>query len=348
MPAGDVFNAYDTVCAGETLYVKFSMGGSGPFNVTVTGEDLPGQTKTGISASIDSVAFAPVSSQLFTMYSVEDDSGCFADVSGFVNASHGIVYAVPVANAGPDDNACGTSYTLQAVKSVTGSSGLWTGTGVSFSDSSSATSLVTAGDYSTKVLTWTETNWHCTDADDVAITFDEQPQTPDAGPDQTLDFSFRAQLQAATPLVGTGKWTVESGTGVFDDDALPNAVVSELAGATTLKWTVTNGNCPEVSDITEILINPLVIPKGFTPNGDTKNDVFDLGADNAEWIKIKVFNSAGLVVYESDNYQDGDLWDGYNMDGVELPEGTYFYLITMKIAGKQEEVQFRSFVEILR
>jgi gliding motility-associated-like protein len=98
----------------------------------------------------------------------------------------------------------------------------------------------------------------------------------------------------------------------------------------------------------EILVNPLVIPKGFTPNGDSKNDVFDIGATHAELIRIKVFNSAGVLVFESDNYQEGDLWDGYNMDGVELPEGTYFYLIDMKIAGRQEEVQFRSFVEILR
>jgi gliding motility-associated-like protein len=91
-----------------------------------------------------------------------------------------------------------------------------------------------------------------------------------------------------------------------------------------------------------------VIPKGFTPNGDTKNDFFDLGAGHAEQIKVRIFNSTGLLVFESENYQDGELWDGYNMNSVELPEGTYFYIIDIKVAGKGEEVQFKSFVEILR
>jgi gliding motility-associated-like protein len=219
---------------------------------------------------------------------------------------------------------------------------------VTFSDSSNAASQVTSGSYETIMLTWTETNWHCSDEDEIEITFQEQPPAPDAGPDQSLDFSYMARLQAVDPIVGTGKWTIETGSGEFDNDALPDAVIGELASATTLRWTVTNGSCPEVSDIMEILVNPLVIKKGFTPNGDSKNDVFDIGATHAELIRIKVFNSAGVLVFESDNYQEGDLWDGYNMDGVELPEGTYFYLIDMKIAGRQEEVQFRSFVEILR
>ncbi len=348
LPTGDVITDHDTICAGGTVFIRFNLAGNGPFNVTVAGESIPNGNKTGITVLTDSVAFAPAASQQFTMYSVEDDSGCFADITGFANISHRIVYAVPVANAGANSDACGLNYTLQAIKNISGSSGLWTGTDVIFSDSSDAGSQVTSGGYDTKSLTWTETNWHCSDADDVEITFQEQPQTPDAGPDQSLDFSYTARLLAVEPLVGMGKWTVETGSGEFDNDTLPDAVISELASATTLRWTVTNGSCPAVSDIMEILINPLIIKKGFTPNGDTKNDVFDIGAANAELIRIKVFNSAGVLVFKSDNYQEGDLWDGHNMDGVELPEGTYFYLIDMKIAGKQEEVQFRSFVEILR
>lgn len=348
LPLGDVINRRDTLCAGETLYVKFNVSGNSPFTVTVSGENAPNQTKAGILASPDSVAFMPASTQQFTMFSVQDDSGCYADINSFSGITHGVVYAVPVANAGPDDNACGNVYTLHAVQSVSGSTGLWTATGVTLSSADDPQGMVTADDYGSDVLTWTETNWHCTDDDQVEITFFELPQTPDAGPDQNLDFSFTTQLQAVPPSVGTGKWTVESGAGEFDNDTLPETVVSELADATTLKWTVTNGACPAVSDNVEILVSPLVIKKGFTPNGDTKNDFFDVGAVNAERIKIKAFNSTGVLVFESDNYQEGDPWDGRNLNGVELPEGTYFYLIDIKVAGKQEEVQFRSFVEILR
>jgi len=198
------------------------------------------------------------------------------------------------------------------------------------------------------VLTWTETNWRCADSDEVTVTFYESPTVAEAGPDQVLDYSYQTQLQASPPSVGSGKWTIETGAGEFDNDTLADAIISELSDAASLKWTVTNGNCPPVSDNMEILVEPLNIDKGFTPNGDNKNDVFDIGAANAEWITVKIFNSAGVLVFESDSYQDGNLWDGYNMNGVELPEGTYYYLIDMKVTGKTQPVQFRSFVEILR
>ncbi len=103
-----------------------------------------------------------------------------------------------------------------------------------------------------------------------------------------------------------------------------------------------------VDDQVDILINPLVIPKGFSPNGDTKNDYFDLGAVNAEQIRIKIYNSTGVLVFESDNYTEGNPWDGKNTNGVELPEGTYYYIADIKVAGREKEFQFRSFVEILR
>jgi gliding motility-associated-like protein len=352
LPTGDVINRYDTLCAGETLYVKFNLAGNGPFKVTVEG--LSNQTKSGIYTSPDSIAFIPASTQVFTMYTLEDDSGCLADNIGFTGTTHGIIYDIPVAYAGEDDEACGDLYTpLKAVKSVSGSMGIWTATGASFGNPENTNSDVVSEIYGPNVLTWTETNWHCTDADDVKITFYEQPQSANAGTDQALDFNYTTQLQAVPASVGKGQWTFTSGSGEIDNDTLPNAIISEITNAVSLKWTVINGNCPAVSDSIEVLINPLVIKKGFTPNGDNKNDFFDIGAVNAEQISIKVFNSVGGLVFESDNYRpdkyhEGDFWDGTNLNGVELPEGTYFYLINIKVAGKKEDVQFRSFVEILR
>lgn len=348
LPAGDVIEAFDTVCAGESLYVKFNLSGNGPFNVTLSGLASGNRSKNGITTFTDSISFTPSVTETYTMYSVEDDSGCFADAIGFSGIRYAEVYAVPVANAGSDDEVCGNTYALQAIKSVSGSSGYWTGTGASFASLESATSSVTSDAFGENTFTWTENNWKCSDEDEVTVTFYEPPDAPDAGPDQVLDFTYTTQLQASAPSVGTGKWTVESGSGSFDDDASPGATVSALADATSLTWTVTNGACPPLSDNMQITINPLTISKGFTPNGDSKNDVFDIGAANAEQIRLRVFNSTGLLVFESDDYQAGELWNGYTMDGVELPEGTYFYIVDIKVAGKQEMVQFRSFVEILR
>jgi gliding motility-associated-like protein len=357
LPAGNVINNNDTLCAGETLYVKFNLAGNGPFNVTIDGVGIPDQSKTGINSLYDSIAFVPVSTlpftvQPFTMYSVEDDSGCFAAITGFTDTATAVVYKVPIADAGDNATICGEKYTLHANFSIQGNAaGLWTAEGALFDHPENPNTLVTSDTYGSKVFTWTETNWRCKDNDAVEITFQEQPQSPNAGPDQALDFNYTTQLHAVPASVGKGKWTLITGTGEFDNDTLPDAVISELANSTMLKWTVINGNCPAVADSMVILINPLLIKKGFTPNnGDKKNDYFDIGAHNAERISLKVFNSAGVLVYESDDYKGSETegWDGRNMHGVQLPEGTYFYIANIKVAGKKQEVQFRSFVEIMR
>lgn len=282
------------------------------------------------------------------MLTIADDSGCVADNSLFTEQAKAVVYEVPVANAGSDDEICSDTYTLKAVRSISGSKGIWSASGATFTDPVDPGTVTAADQFGANLYTWTEYNWRCVDDDQVRIIFNEQPAAAEAGPDQTLDFIYTTRLEAGIPLVGSGKWTVVGGSGNFNNDTLPDAVVVELDNTTTLKWTVHNGNCPEVSDQVNILINPLIITKGYSPNGDNKNDVFDLGAVNAERIRLKVYNSTGVLVFESADYLEDIPWDGKNMNGVELPEGTYFYIADVKVAGREKEFQFKSFVEILR
>ncbi len=344
LPSGDLIGSRDSLCAGETLVVKFNVGGvHPPFSVTVGG-----QSKNGIMASPDSVKLIPAFTQSFTMQTIADDSGCFADISNFMEQANAVVYDVPVANAGSDDEVCSNTYTLSASRSIAGSKGIWSSDGATFTDPEDPACVATADQYGSNLFTWSEYNWHCFDKDEVSVIFNEHPDAAEAGSDQVLDFSYTTRLEAAIPRVGSGKWTVVSGAGDFDNDTLPDAVVVELENATTLKWTVHNGNCAEVSDQVNLLINPLVIPKGFSPNGDGKNDNFEPGALHAEKIRLKIYNSTGVLVFESDNYAEGNPWDGKNMNGVELPEGTYFYIADIKVEGREKEFQFRSFVEILR
>ncbi len=71
----------------------------------------------------------------------------------------------------------------------------------------------------------------------------------------------------------------------------------------------------------------------ITPNSDGENDVFTIGnilhpsyLDN----KVKILNRWGLVVWEGRNYDNVSVfWDGRDQDGKVLPEGTYFYEITL-------------------
>jgi gliding motility-associated-like protein len=343
LPVGDILNSIDTICQGETIQVTYNISGNGPFNITIGG--ITKQSSIGI----DSIAFTPNATIPYVVSNIVDDSTCQADAANFEGIARVVVYEIPQANAGNDDETCGDTYTLHAVKSIPGSDGLWTASNATFNGPDDTGSDVTVQNYGTNSFTWTETNWQCTDADEVEITFFEQPQEADAGADQSLDFTYTTQLQAVMPAVGTGEWSVIQGTGIFDDPALPNATVSELSDLSRMRWTVTNSdNCEAITDSMSVTVNPLQVTKGFTPNGDNRNDLFEIGAIHAEKISIRIFNSAGTLVFESDDYLNGDKWNGHNMNGVELPEGTYYYIMNVKTAGRTDEVQFRSFIEILR
>ncbi len=71
-----------------------------------------------------------------------------------------------------------------------------------------------------------------------------------------------------------------------------------------------------------------VIPNIITPNGDGFNDFFVLNfSDFGPCIDVKIFDRWGLKIYENSNYMDD--WDGKNMKGQNVSDGTYFYLISI-------------------
>ena len=83
-----------------------------------------------------------------------------------------------------------------------------------------------------------------------------------------------------------------------------SVVVTNADGCTaTASIPVTNTHCN--------------IPKGISPNGDGKNDSFDLS--NLEIKEIKIFNRYGLQVYHANDYLSE--WHGQSDKGT-LPTGT--------------------------
>ena len=71
-------------------------------------------------------------------------------------------------------------------------------------------------------------------------------------------------------------------------------------------------------------VNPLVIPNIFTPNGDGKNDTFEIpGLNTYSENELTIINRWGSNVYQKKDYQND--WAGQG-----LPEGTYYYLLRVK------------------
>ena len=82
------------------------------------------------------------------------------------------------------------------------------------------------------------------------------------------------------------------------------------------------------------LQQPVVIPTGFSPNGDGANDflvILNL-PENYPDAEIFVFNRWGDEVWNSQGPYNND-WEGVNRQGNPLPDGTYYMRVNFNVDG---------------
>ena len=163
----------------------------------------------------------------------------------------------------------------------------------------------------------------CTNTDIQSLLVNER-LSANAGPDQELKFVFETQMKAELYSLIKGEWTLISGSGqILNNDSPTSRVTGLSVGDNIFLWTVRNGSCEE-SDEVKITVEDLFVPSVITPDGDGKNDYFQINAliGNVELI---IFNRWGNEEYTNRNYLND--WDGRNNEGKELPGDTYFYIL---------------------
>ncbi|MDY0324531.1 MAG: hypothetical protein RBR24_11030, partial [Candidatus Carbobacillus sp.] len=137
----------------------------------------------------------------------------------------------PSAYAGENQIVCGTTTQLEAVFSISGSNGQWSGTGATFSSPTDPNSSVTVSNYGTYVFTWTEYNGSCFDNDIVTVTFLEVPEPNTvANNDTVCGVTYNLNVSNVN---GQGVWRAyEDGVQIYPsftngtNDNDPNAIVS--------------------------------------------------------------------------------------------------------------------------
>lgn len=111
----------------------------------------------------------------------------------------------------------------------------------------------------------------------------------------------------------------------------PNAQGVELIAGTTVSDAQTiyvyasseDGICIDESSF-HVSYRDCPIPKGISPNGDGKNDRFDLS--NHGISSLVIYNRYGTEVYSFQGHYT-DQWYGQNKGGKQLPDGTYYYVV---------------------
>lgn len=159
---------------------------------------------------------------------------------------------------------------------------------------------------------------------------------------ETVDASFDADVyEGLTPLpvtfTNTSIGSNPSGTSYswsFGDGsslASNNPTVSHTyntGGNFPVILTATNGFCQDtaVRYIKVEIFSKFIVPNVFTPNGDGKNDVFTFDALNMDDITLTIYDRWGLKMFEK-TAKGNVVWDGKNMSGNMVTDGTYFYII---------------------
>ncbi|MEO5572737.1 MAG: gliding motility-associated C-terminal domain-containing protein, partial [Bacteroidia bacterium] len=198
-------------------------------------------------------------------------------------------------------------------------------------------------------ITVIETNvFGCKDTVNLPVNINVQPEASFTLDDSNLDSltcrGFIATLANNSDNALNYLWLLPDGT----TSTIVNPQVQlSLSGNNTITLIAYNNMCTDTASNTyeSTVIGKLFdkIPNIFSPNGDGKNDCFDLGAkiDLKECSEWEVYNRWGEKVFTSSSSQP--CWNGKKNDsGSELPAGTYYLLL--KIA----EESFKGTITLLR
>jgi len=229
--------------------------------------------------------------------------------------------------AGNSETICPSNYSLNA-SPLNAGVGVWSlksGTATIVDPSNPATKLsnLAVGE---NIFKWTVSNGSCPlKSDSVSITRKALADTAFVGRDTTIT-SSRFELVANKPVNGVGEWFLVSGNGVFTDYLNNTTFINGLnAGANIIKWKIT-GDCDFTEDDIRITVEETNMPNAISPNGDGKNDYFEVPNINLYTdVELTIVNRWGSRVFETKNYDNR--WNGTNAEGMPLTEDTYFYIL---------------------
>ena len=182
----------------------------------------------------------------------------------------------PIAEAGPNDEVCGLSYILAAVPS-TGVGSWESTTGLAITDMTDPNSSVTANDFGSYQLYWTESDADCETTDSVTITFIENPLA-NAGAD--LEFCGLSGNLEAIESIGQGTWSGPSSVQI-DDVSDPNSLITvDDYGDYILTWTEANMSLCDSED--QVTVTFFEIPISDAGEDDTACGLsYDLNASSS-------------------------------------------------------------------
>jgi len=249
------------------------------------------------------------------------------------------------ADAGPDQQICGQEAILAGnIPDVGIGTWIFIDNLAEISNVNDVNASLFAEEPGLRAMAWSITNNFCTVSDTVEMIFLETP-VANGGPNIITCLNDTAFLQAEIPNFGISYWNLITNNATIEDSLFQNTSLTPVeTGNAYLWWTVSNGACRDSDLVVITILSPddpeclanepaVFIPEGFSPNGDGKFDQFVITGPSIKAIRLQVFDRWGNLVYENQNYQND--WSGFAnqgsvLNGSQLAEGTYYYLVDVE------------------
>jgi gliding motility-associated-like protein len=309
LPDIPVIEGPTQVCEGSSIQLVSQVQENATYLwTTPDGESISG------NETLDLTELTPSQSGVYSV--VVEIDGCQSEQTFFELT----VFPLPTFSLGPDTAICnGTTIALSGPDGMAVYS--WS------NDASEATIDAEPGVYT---LTVTDLNG-CTFAAEILVS----GKGPTANFNVLPDFVAppNTELTFVDQSNGSGGAGIVEWLWIFGDGTAVNALTDEnqihmyeLGGVFDATLTVTDADGCSDTVIKQVTSRfNFVIPDGFSPNGDGRNDLFEIqGLEGLNGTIVQIFNRWGGIVYESNDYRPGIFWDGK-----DSPDGVYFYIVTL-------------------
>lgn len=133
-------------------------------------------------------------------------------------------------------------------------------------------------------------------------------------------------------------WRDETTGELFSDWGIHTRSPLQTTTYSVFASSLSNPECNSPDEITVEVFSKILIPNGFSPNGDSQNERwFVKGLELFPNTEMYIYNRWGTLVYKNAGTYD-EPWDGKSSNGTELPVATYYYVIKLNDTENQDFV----------
>ncbi|MFM8949371.1 MAG: gliding motility-associated C-terminal domain-containing protein, partial [Bacteroidota bacterium] len=136
-------------------------------------------------------------------------------------------------------------------------------------------------------------------------------------------------------LIATGGVTYQWSPAIYINDPNSSSPIVNPRETTTYSVLVTDDfGCKTTMSVeVAVVCDTMLIPTGFSPNGDGVNDGYEIeGIENYPGNILYIYNRWGNLIYKAKDYKNN--WTGEcNVSGInygkKVPSGTYYYILDL-------------------